>query len=369
MDVPHSIESLLLDPKLAGFSSRAGVEGRATPPGWVLEAATARDAAEARDGDIIVAGTPADDADARRLVATAAAAGAAALALPESCQPAADALPIVSYPAWLPRHAAASLLARALWPFMSALVPTLNTPTRPAYDAGAARPSVAVSATVTLRVLSLSYKAGDARSAGDSTDAARTLERYLPVGADAKSLPRGTQGERYLLLRSGNRVGASELRSSLRAAAQDQDATIGVSDEFALGEKPSEHAPRAREAAVLGMALFGTGHVSFYDNLYLYKAFIDDGRPDLLLTFSRETLNRLRDWDECHGSQLLKTLETYFELDRSVRKTAERLGIHRHTLRQRLERIEEATSCPVRGEGAMRYELILAYKHLSKIKL
>jgi DNA-binding PucR family transcriptional regulator len=200
-------------------------------------------------------------------------------------------------------------------------------------------------------------------------DVAANISGHLPPRSEAEPLRAGQPDEELLLLRIGLGVTPAEIRRSLRAAAAEYALSVGASDTFGPDDPTDRYAARAREALTLGSALFGGSHVSFYENLYLYKAFIDDGRPELLLSFSRDTLSRLREWDEQHGSELLRTVEAFFEQDRSVRRTAERLGIHRHTLRSRLERIEEVTACPVRGEGVMSFELLLAYKHLSKVKL
>lgn len=360
MDGPRTLERLLLDPRLAGFTLSSDTADPCPPPSWVLEVAGPEDAGEVRAGDIVVSGIPGDPEETRRFCERIRAGGACALAVPGEVPQESRGMPIIRYPAWLPRHEAAGSLARAVWTFSGCAIPADR---RGTFRQGAV--PAAADEACRFRVLSIRVKAGGSADA----ECGGILERVLPGGAEIRGLRDGSSGDTCLVLRISESLSPGELRSSLRDAARRHGWAIGVSEAFPASSPASEYAPKAREAAVLGMALFGPGHVSFYENLYLYKAFIGDGRPDLLLTFSRDTLNRLRDWDECHGSELLSTLETYFEMDRNAGRTAERLGIHRHTLRQRLERIEEATECPVRGEGAMRYELILAYKHLSKIKL
>lgn len=360
MDGPLTLERLLLDPRLAGFTLSSDASDAGPPPSWVLEVTGLGDAGEVRTGDIVVSGKPGDGEEVRLFCARVRAGGACALAVPGEPPKEPCGLAVICYPAWLPRHEAAGSLARAVWPFSGYAVPAARCDASPR---GAVSP--ASDESCRFRVVSVRSKAGGPVS----EEVGALLERILPGGVEIRGLREGSSGENCLVLRISETLSPGELRSFLRDAARRHRWAIGVSEAFPASSQAAGYAPKAREAAVLGMALFGPGHVSFYENLYLYKAFIGDGRPDLLLTFSRDTLNRLRDWDACHGSELLPTLETYFEMDRNTGRTAERLGIHRHTLRQRLERIEEATECPVRGEGAMRYELILAYKHLSKIKL
>lgn len=365
------IEALLSRPGLAGFELLR-TPGPTTAPGWVLEATCADDAREARPDDIVVAGSRGglDGHDELLGLASACAArGACALAIPADMADAAEApgsLTIVTYPAWMPRHRAAEHLALALAQDRADELRAYA----PGHSSDTARPEARSAAAPSRRVLAVSASRRTVPGAhvSPSAAAARINDR-LPAHAEAAPLDAGQADEGLLLLRIGQDVAPAEIRRSLRAAAIEDALSIGASDAFGPGDPTERYVARAREALTLGSALFGGGHVSFYENLYLYKAFIDDGRPELLLSFSRDTLSRLREWDERHGSELLRTVEAFFEQDRNVRRTAERLGIHRHTLRSRLERIEEVTACPVRGEGGMSFELLLAYKHLSKVKL
>jgi hypothetical protein len=353
MAEPVSLERILSDPELAGFVPRR-IPTIPPMPIWVLETTGPDDAEQPRPGDIVVAGEPRDTDDLPRLEAMCSKACACALALPAGIDSsnAYEDIAVITYPSWISRHGAAALLARALWPFVAV----------DKYNESAPASTVANHTSTRRRVLAVS-------SSTEPEGIAAALAPYLPFGVDIRSLRETTTSERYLLMLIAEGVAPAEIRLSLRAAAGDNRLSIGASDSFLQGEPVGPYVGRAREALLLGTALFGGGHVSFYENLYLYKAFIDDGRPDILLSFSRDNLGLIREWDERHGSLLLSTLETFFELDRSFRKTAERLGIHRHTLKSRLEKIEEITACPVRGEGGMSYELILAYKHLSKVKL
>ena len=66
--------------------------------------------------------------------------------------------------------------------------------------------------------------------------------------------------------------------------------------------------------------------------------------PDLpVQELGRATLGPLLGADRGGDSQLLETLRTYLELDGSVQATADRLYVHRNTVRYRLSRIEALT--------------------------
>ena len=69
--------------------------------------------------------------------------------------------------------------------------------------------------------------------------------------------------------------------------------------------------------------------------------------PDELRRFHDETVAPLVAYDEQYDTELVRTLETFLDVDASVAKTAERLFTHRHTIRYRLERVRELTGLDV----------------------
>ncbi|MPV90375.1 PucR family transcriptional regulator [Georgenia ruanii] len=57
--------------------------------------------------------------------------------------------------------------------------------------------------------------------------------------------------------------------------------------------------------------------------------------------FARQFLGPLLDYDRRHGGSLVETLHVYLDTDRVAGETADRLFVHRNTLRYRLRQIEE----------------------------
>jgi DNA-binding PucR family transcriptional regulator len=55
--------------------------------------------------------------------------------------------------------------------------------------------------------------------------------------------------------------------------------------------------------------------------------------------FVRRTIGPVLDYDQEHGTDLVDTLEAYFNHDRNLARTGEALRIHVNTVSQRLERI------------------------------
>jgi hypothetical protein len=69
--------------------------------------------------------------------------------------------------------------------------------------------------------------------------------------------------------------------------------------------------------------------------------------PAELRRFHDETVAPLLAYDEQYDTELVRTLETFLDVDANVAKTAERLYTHRHTIRYRLERVKELSGLDV----------------------
>jgi purine catabolism regulator len=65
-----------------------------------------------------------------------------------------------------------------------------------------------------------------------------------------------------------------------------------------------------------------------------------------------ETVGPLMEHDRAHGTELVKTLESYFECNGNVKKMASRLYTHYNTVIYRLRRIEGITGLDLRDPEA-----------------
>jgi purine catabolism regulator len=97
----------------------------------------------------------------------------------------------------------------------------------------------------------------------------------------------------------------------------------------------------AREAMAFGVSLNGFNRLSRHDDLLLMRllahpAVIEESRASFL-----RLLDPLLAMGE-QGRMLIKTLRVWFQEDESMPRTAERLGLHVNTVRQRLDRSRAA---------------------------
>jgi purine catabolism regulator len=124
-------------------------------------------------------------------------------------------------------------------------------------------------------------------------------------------------------------------------------------------------APRAyrdaEQALTIALRLFGPNRTTAFDDLGIYRLLFHlHGTPELA-SFYEETLQKVVEHDERHGSELIPTLKAFFAAHGNLSKTAEMLYLHRNTVSYRLQRIEEITGLRLDREDD-RFQLQLALK-------
>jgi len=95
----------------------------------------------------------------------------------------------------------------------------------------------------------------------------------------------------------------------------------------------------ARQALSLGRFRQPENGITCYEDLGVLKL-LSHIRSEELDDFAQETLGVLMDYDNVNGTELLRTLEIYFQENEALPQAAERLFIHANTLRNRLKKIE-----------------------------
>lgn len=81
--------------------------------------------------------------------------------------------------------------------------------------------------------------------------------------------------------------------------------------------------------------------VRLYENVGIYRIFFQYHNDEALLKIYRRILGELERQDEETKSQLMETLETYFNCNCNLSRTSEEMFIHRNTLKYRLKKIKE----------------------------
>jgi DNA-binding PucR family transcriptional regulator len=123
----------------------------------------------------------------------------------------------------------------------------------------------------------------------------------------------------------------------------------------------------AREALEVAVALGMQGPVFRFDDLLMYHFLRIE--PAFMERFVGQTLGPLIEYDERRKGDLIRTIETYFECDSSVKATGQMLFAHPHTVTYRLKQVEKLTGWSLRDpEDKLRLQLALRAYRLSQAR-
>lgn len=150
---------------------------------------------------------------------------------------------------------------------------------------------------------------------------------------------------------TGDSESAEEVARKLREALDAGLRNGQMSDVVSIGiGRPDRGIPgirrshqEARQALTLGRRLHGSGHVTDYDDLGIYRLILAAEGLSELRTFQDESLNELMEYDRIHNSNLIATLEAFFAANCSPKEAASILSVHRNTVLYRLDRIGSIT--------------------------
>ena len=94
----------------------------------------------------------------------------------------------------------------------------------------------------------------------------------------------------------------------------------------------------------------GSHRVLAADDLGPGRLFVANSHPDELRRFVEDVLGKLLAEDDA-CTELVRTLDSFYENGRSVRLAAERLGVHENTVRYRLSRVQAITGLDVAADA------------------
>ncbi|MGM0549426.1 MAG: helix-turn-helix domain-containing protein, partial [Bacillota bacterium] len=108
--------------------------------------------------------------------------------------------------------------------------------------------------------------------------------------------------------------------------------------------------------------------IIFYDNLGIYKIFCHDALKEELNDFYNQKLKGLIAYDNKKETNLIETLDMYFEENGNLKKMSEKLYTHYNTILYRMKRIQEILDVDIK-DRKVRYNLETAleiYKIMKK---
>ena len=181
---------------------------------------------------------------------------------------------------------------------------------------------------------------------------APTVQSVLTAAGMPHTLAQAPPGLVALVPDRDASVGLELVRDAL-AQAGAAGTAMGVSDscEPAVVAQALVQARRAVRAARLERA-----PVAWFERLTLEAVLDDEMVRERIRALAQPSLAALLDHDE-HEGELLRTLQAFLDHNGSWETAARALGIHRHTLRKRVVRIEQLTGL---GLDVAHHRVVLA---------
>ncbi|KXG75113.1 PucR family transcriptional regulator [Thermotalea metallivorans] len=100
---------------------------------------------------------------------------------------------------------------------------------------------------------------------------------------------------------------------------------------------------RDAERAIEAGMLLGKEQIVYFEDLGVYKILCQESLREELCSFYQQTLLPLVEYDQNKNTELVKTLQIYFETNGNLKKMSELLFTHYNTILYRIQRIKQIT--------------------------
>ena len=137
------------------------------------------------------------------------------------------------------------------------------------------------------------------------------------------------------------RTAATMIPKALTRAHADVRIVGGVGTHFEMLNVATS-VDQAREALTIARRMFGGARIMPYEDLGIYPLLLrGGGTREELQRFSERVLEPLRNYDDKHQTELIRTLRLFFDVGQNIKVAAASLNVHRHTVFYRLRQIGE----------------------------
>ncbi len=142
--------------------------------------------------------------------------------------------------------------------------------------------------------------------------------------------------------------------------------TVGVSSAYSTILQLNIPYNEAVQALQLGSKIFGLGTTTHFDDLSMYRILLemdDIGRIDRSLGI----INKITEYDQNNNTELMRTLEVYYENNFNLKATSSQLFLHYNSIQYRLKKISEITGLDITSsEGVFTMMVGMKLKNYSK---
>ncbi len=146
---------------------------------------------------------------------------------------------------------------------------------------------------------------------------------------------------------------AESIREQISRRIGDITVSIGLGDECSDLKDFKCVILEAMKALRLSKIFRKKNCVINYKRLGIFRLFFDTEINEEMRKLFDENLLKLKIYDDKNSTVLVKTLIAYLKENRNLGKTAEKLYIHRNTIKYRIKRIQEILDCDLKDDEAV----------------
>jgi len=154
---------------------------------------------------------------------------------------------------------------------------------------------------------------------------------------------------------------ATQINEDLHMAGGEDCSTIGVGRAYSDPLKLHLSYEEARQALVIGAKVWGSGAVTHFEDLAVYRILHHHPDKGELDSFAEEVLGKLIEYDRKRNTDLVETLDVLMDCNLNISVAARRLYLHYNSLRYRLQKIEELIG-PFVDDAHQRFNLQFALR-------
>jgi purine catabolism regulator len=154
---------------------------------------------------------------------------------------------------------------------------------------------------------------------------------------------------------------AEQIREQMQIAGGESCSTIGIGRPSSDALKLHLSYEEARQALTIGAKVWGSGAVTHFDDLGVYRILHHHTDKAELDAFAEEVLGKLIDYDRKRNTDLVDTLDVLMDCNLNISVAARRLYLHYNSLRYRLQKIEELIG-PFVDDAHQRFNLQFALR-------
>lgn len=154
---------------------------------------------------------------------------------------------------------------------------------------------------------------------------------------------------------------AEEILKSVKEKMGNLTVSVGIGNVFCKLKDFKKSVNQAQKALNI-IRIFGEKNtIKLYKKLGIYRIFFETANHKEMKEIYYETLGKLIEYDNKNQSSMLKTLETYVFEGTNIGRAADKMFIHRNTMKYRMNRIQEILGYDIKDVNLL-FEITEAIK-------